>query len=135
MREPIADKEMVQNALGDQYDPLSEPPFTKHTDHAVWPQIRAALCDVYDPEIPVSIYELGLMYDIRITEADGVIDVAVSMTLTSPNCPVAQDMPGMVQGAIMPISGIGEVTVDITFDPPWDKSFMSEVAKLQLNMF
>lgn len=135
MKEPIASKEMVQEALGDDFDPMSEPAATKHTKHAIWPQIRAALCEVYDPEIPVSIYELGLMYDIVITEADGVIDVAVKMTLTSPNCPVAQDMPDMVRGAIMPIDGIGEVTVEITFDPPWTPSMMSEVAKLQLNMF
>jgi len=61
--------------------------------------------------------------------------VYCEMTLTSPNCPVAQEMPGMVQGAIMPIPGVGEVKVDIGFDPPWDKSFMAETAKLQLNMF
>lgn len=131
----VADKEMVQNALGDQYDPLSEPPRTEHTDHPLWGQIRKNLCDVYDPEIPVNIYELGLFFKINITDSDGVSDVYVEMTLTSPNCPVAQEMPGMVQGAIMPIKGIGEVKVDIVFDPIWDKSFMAETAKLQLNMF
>ena len=136
MMNPIADKEMVMNALGDEYDPLSEPPRTTHTDHKLWPQIRAALCEVYDPEIPVNIYELGLFYKIDIVDnADGAADVDIRMTLTSPNCPVAQDMPGMVQGAIMPISGIGGVTVDIGFEPFWDKTFMSETAKLQLNMF
>ncbi len=133
--EHVADKTMIQNALGDQYDPMSEPPRTEHSDHPLWHPIRAALCEVYDPEIPVNIYELGLFYKIDITETDGVTDVFLEMTLTSPNCPVAQDMPGMVQGAIMPIPGIGEVKVDITFDPPWDKSFMAETAKLQLNMF
>jgi len=135
LKKPVADTAMVKTALGDQYDPLSEPPNTEHSDHPVWPKIRAALCDVYDPEIPVSIYELGLMYKVVVTDADGVSDVYVEMTLTSPNCPVAQDMPGMVQAAIMPIEGIGEVKVDIVFDPTWDKSFMSETAKLQLNMF
>ena len=131
----VASKEMIENSLGADYDPMSEPPKTEHSDHVLWPKIRKALCDVYDPEIPVSIYELGLMYKVDITDADGVADVYVEMTLTSPNCPVAQDMPGMVQGAIMPIEGVGEVKVDITFDPPWDKDFMSETAKLQLNMF
>lgn len=131
----IADTDMMKNALGEQYDPMSEPPQTERPNHPLWPKIRAALCEVYDPEIPVSIYELGLMYKIDVTDADGVSDVFVEMTLTSPNCPVAQDMPGMVQGAIMPIEGVGEVKVDISFDPPWDKNFMSEVAKLQLNMF
>lgn len=131
----VASRDMIENALGDQFDPMSEPPRTTHTEHRLWPQIRKALCDVYDPEIPVSIYELGLMYKIEITDADGAVDVFVEMTLTSPHCPVAQDMPGMVQGAIMPIEGVGEVRVEIVFDPPWDKDFMSETAKLQLNMF
>lgn len=135
-REPLADKDMVQNALGAEYDPLSEPPATETPKaHPLWPKIRAALCDVYDPEIPVNIYELGLFYKIDVTDADGVSDVYCEMTLTSPNCPVAQDMPDMVRGAIMPIEGVGEVKVDISFDPPWDKSFMAETAKLQLNMF
>ncbi|MBU6235813.1 MAG: DUF59 domain-containing protein [Alphaproteobacteria bacterium] len=126
---------MAKRALGDEWDPMSEPPHTEHTDHKLWGQMRKALCDVYDPEIPVSIYELGLIYKVVVTDADGVSDVYVEMTLTSPHCPVAQDMPGMVQGAIMPIRGVGEVKVDIVFDPPWDKSMMSETAKLQLNMF
>lgn len=129
---------MVESALGEQFDPLSEPPETKHSDHALWPLVRAALCEVYDPEIPVNIYELGLMYNIEITDAadqPGVADVAVTMTLTSPNCPVAQEMPMMVQGAIMPIDGVGEVTVDIVFEPTWTSAMMAETAKLQLNMF
>lgn len=135
MKEPIASKEMVQEALGMEYDPMSEPPATETPKHPLWDKIRAALCEVYDPEIPVNIYELGLFYKIDVTDKDGVSDVFCEMTLTSPNCPVAQEMPGMVQGAIMPIEGVGEVKVDITFDPPWDKSFMAETAKLQLNMF
>lgn len=131
----VASREMVENALGDDIDPLSEPPHTEISDHPLRIPIRNALCEVYDPEIPVSIYELGLMYKIDVTDSDGVSDVYVEMTLTSPNCPVAQEMPGMVQGAIMPIEGIGEVKVDIVFDPPWTPDMMSEVAKLQLNMF
>lgn len=131
----VADTDMAKQALGDQWDPLSEPPNVEVPNHALWPKMRKALCDVYDPEIPVSIYELGLIYKVVVTDADGVADVYVEMTLTSPHCPVAQDMPGMVQGAIMPIEGVGEVKVDIVFDPAWDKSMMSETAKLQLNMF
>ncbi|MCB1539024.1 MAG: DUF59 domain-containing protein [Rhodospirillales bacterium] len=127
--------ENTSDATDTEFDPLSEPPFTKHNGHALWPKIRAALCEVYDPEIPVNIYELGLMYDIEVTDADGVTDILVEMTLTSPNCPVAQDMPDMVRNALMPIPGVGEVRVEIVFDPPWDKSFMAETAKLQLNMF
>lgn len=132
----VADTDMMKKALDKDWDPMSEPPNTETPkDHKLWPQMRAALCDVYDPEIPVSIYELGLLYKVVITDADGVSDVYVEMTLTSPHCPVAQDMPGMVQGALMPVRGVGEVKVDIVFDPPWDKSMMSETAKLQLNMF
>ena len=87
-------------------------------------------------EIPVNIYELGLIYKIQITDQDdGTADVFVEMTLTSPECPVAQEMPGMVQGAIFPIDGIGHVDVEIVWDPTWDPSFMAETAKLQLNMF
>ena len=90
---------------------------------------------VYDPEIPVDIYELGLIYKVDISDSDGVSDVYVQMTLTSPGCPVAQEMPGWVQGAIMPIDGVGVVDVEIIWDPPWDPSMMSETAKMQLNMF
>lgn len=132
---PVANRDMLENALGAEIDPLSEPPMTEHNEHRLWPFIRKALCEVYDPEIPVSIYELGLMYKITMTDEADITDVHVVMTLTSPHCPVAQDMPGMVQGAIMPIEGIGQVTVEIVFEPVWDKSFMAETAKLQLNMF
>jgi FeS assembly SUF system protein len=118
-----------------EIDPLSEPPHARHSDHALWPAVRAALCEVYDPEIPVNIYELGLIYDVNIRDVEGAADIDVIMTLTSPNCPVAQDMPGMVQGALMPLQGLGGVAVDIVFDPPWNNSFMAETAKFQLNMF
>lgn len=131
----VASSEMVKNALGDDFDPMMEPPKTERPDHAMWPAIRKALAEVYDPEIPVNIYELGLIYKVEVTDSDGVSDVYVEMTLTSPACPVAQEMPGMVQGAIMPVNGVGEVKVDITFDPPWDAGLMSETAKLQLNIF
>ncbi len=134
----VADKGMMQNALGDNYqmDPMAEPPRTeKPESHRLWPAMRKALCDVYDPEIPVSIYELGLIYKVVVTDADGVSDVYVEMSLTSPHCPVAQEMPGMVQAALLPIDGVGEVKVDIVWDPTWDKDLMAETAKLQLNVF
>lgn len=133
-----ADEEMVRNALGDDgFDELSIPPDIQgDMDHPQWKAIEAALREVFDPEIPVNIYELGLIYDIRISDrADGDADVSVIMTLTSPACPVAQEMPGMVQGAILPLSGIGDVDVEIVWDPTWDPSKMAETAKLQLNMF
>ena len=94
--------------------------------------IVGALKTVYDPEIPADIYELGLIYKIDIDEAR---NVTVEMTLTAPGCPVAEDMPQWVENAIAAIPGVGQVTVKLTFDPPWDQSRMSEEARLALNMF
>lgn len=137
MMKAVANEDMVRNALGSDYDDLAEPPcLTANRDHPLFPAIRAALMDVFDPEIPVNVYELGLIYNIEITDMpSGVADVAVIMTLTSPACPVAQEMPVMVQSAILPLVGVGDVLVDIVWDPTWDPSKMSETAKLQLNMF
>ena len=86
---------------------------------------------IYDPEIPVNIYELGLIYDISIKNEK---DVAVKMTLTSPNCPVAESLPKEVKDSIIAIKGVGKVDLDLVWDPPWDKSMMSEAAKLELNL-
>ena len=91
-----------------------------------------ALKTVFDPEIPVDIYELGLIYKVDVADNK---DVTVDMTLTAPNCPVAGEMPGMVQAALQGVDGIGEVAVNMTFDPPWTPDRMSEEAKLELNMF
>jgi len=87
---------------------------------------------VYDPEIPVDIYELGLIYKVDVAENK---DVAVDMTLTAPGCPVAGEMPGMVKDALVGVEGIGDVTVNMTFDPPWTPEKMSDEAKLELNMY
>jgi FeS assembly SUF system protein len=92
----------------------------------------AQLKTVYDPEIPVDIYELGLVYKVDVSDER---DVVVEMTLTAPGCPVAGDMPGWVQDAIEKIDGVRACKVELTFDPPWDPSRMSDEAKLQLNMF
>ena len=87
---------------------------------------------VYDPEIPVDIYELGLIYKVDVSDELGV---AIDMTLTAPGCPVAGEMPGWVQEAVMKIDGVKSCDVNLVFDPPWDPSRMSDEAKLQLNMF
>lgn len=87
---------------------------------------------VYDPEIPVDIFELGLIYKVDVSDDK---DVVVDMTLTAPGCPVAGDMPGWVHDAVMRVEGVKSCTVNLTFDPPWDPSRMSDEAKLQLNMF
>ena len=90
-----------------------------------------ALKRVYDPEIPVNIYDLGLIYSLDLTE-DG--RVSVLMTLTTPNCPVAGSLPGYVERAVHSVEGVADVKVDLTFDPPWSKERMSEGAKLALGL-
>jgi FeS assembly SUF system protein len=90
------------------------------------------LKSVYDPEIPVDIYELGLIYKVDVSDDR---DVVVDMTLTAPGCPVAGEMPDWVRDAIMQIDGIRSCTVNLVFEPPWTQSMMSDEAKLQLNMF
>ncbi len=99
---------------------------------AVRPLVVDALKTVYDPEIPVDIYELGLIYRI---EVDDDRNIEVDMTLTAPGCPVAGEMPGWVEDAVREVPGVRNVKVDLVFDPPWDPSRMSDEAKLQLNMF
>jgi FeS assembly SUF system protein len=94
--------------------------------------IVAALKTVYDPEIPADIYELGLIYKIDISDER---DVTIDMTLTAPGCPVAGEMPVWVENAVAAVAGVGQVTVNLTFDPPWDQSRMSDEARLALNMF
>ena len=93
-------------------------------------KVIAEIKKIYDPEIPVNIYELGLIYDISIKDKD----VSVKMTLTTPNCPVAESLPKEVKDSIMNIDGVNKVELDLVWDPPWDKSMMSEAAKLELNL-
>ena len=86
---------------------------------------------IYDPEIPVNIYELGLIYDVKVDDKN---NVKVNMTLSTPNCPVAESLPKEVKDSIIAIKGVGKVDLDLVWDPPWDKSMMSEAAKLELNL-
>ena len=101
-------------------------------DERLRADIVAALKTVFDPEIPADIYELGLIYKI---DVDDDRNVAIEMTLTSPGCPVAGEMPQWVENAVASVTGVGQVKVTLTFDPPWDKDRMSDEAKLTLNMF
>ena len=94
-------------------------------------QIIAEIKKIYDPEIPVNIYELGLIYDVKVENKN---TAKVKMTLTSPNCPVAESLPKEVKDSIMQVEGIDKVDLDLVWDPPWDKSMMSEAAKLELNL-
>ena len=95
-------------------------------------EIVQALKSVYDPEIPADIYELGLIYKIDIADDRSVI---VDMTLTTPNCPSAQELPVMVENAVATVPGVGPVSVALVWDPPWDPSRMSDEARLVLNMW
>lgn len=106
--------------------PLIKP---SSTDHPLYPQIVEACRSVFDPEIPVNIFDLGLVYTIEIgTEAE----VDITMTLTAPGCPVAGEMPGWVAGAVESLPGVKQVDVQMTFDPPWGMDMMSDEAKLEL---
>jgi len=86
---------------------------------------------IYDPEIPVNIYELGLIYNIEIDEKN---KVNIDMTLTSPNCPVAESLPNSVKDSVLKVDGVSDVDLNLVWDPPWDKDKMSEAAKLELNL-
>lgn len=94
-------------------------------------QVVAALRTVYDPEMPVNIYELGLIYDASVDDEGRA---AIRMTLTAPNCPVAGSLPGDVERAVRAVPGVTDVKLELTFDPPWSKDRMSEAAKLALGI-
>lgn len=101
----------------------------KEATKAIEERIIAGLKEIYDPEIPVDIFELGLIYEVKIKK-EGLVDI--EMTLTSPNCPVAESLPVDVKNKIEAVEGVSQVNVAIVFDPPWDKDMMSEVAQLEL---
>ena len=94
-------------------------------------KVIAEIKKIYDPEIPVNIYELGLIYDVKIDEEN---NVKIKMTLTTPNCPVAESLPKEVKDSILEIEEVKKVDLDLVWEPPWDKSMMSEAAKLELNL-
>ena len=94
-------------------------------------KIIAEIKKIYDPEIPVNIYELGLIYDVKVENESSV---KVKMTLTTPNCPVAESLPKEVKDAIMQVEGVEDVDLQLVWDPPWNKDMMSDAAKLELNL-
>jgi FeS assembly SUF system protein len=101
-------------------------------DNDLRDRVIAALRTVHDPEIPVNIYDLGLVYALEVDETSG--EVRVLMTLTTPGCPVAQTFPGTVQQAVEQVEGVNEADVELVWEPPWDRSRMSEAVRLQLGM-
>ncbi|WP_370295736.1 SUF system Fe-S cluster assembly protein [Poseidonocella sp. HB161398] len=106
--------------------PLIKP---SSTDHPLHEAVVEACRSVYDPEIPVNIYDLGLVYTVEISDEN---DVNIIMTLTAPGCPVAGDMPGWVADAVEPLPGVKSVNVDLTWNPPWGMEMMSDEARLEL---
>ena len=96
------------------------------------PAIVKAISTVFDPEIPVNIHDLGLIYEVIVDSASAV---GVRMTLTAPNCPAAQWLPGQVEQKVKAVEGVSDVRVDVVFEPPWDRDRMSDAAKLQLGMW
>ena len=126
LKPPLADRP-PENAAVTRSSALPEDELNKLTDDIV-----AALKTVYDPEIPADIYELGLIYKIDIGDDRGV---NVDMSLTSPNCPAAQDLPIQVENAVASVPGVKDARVAVVWDPPWDPSRMSDEARLVLNMW
>ncbi len=110
---------------------LSEQELRQRSPDKLGPDIVEALRTVYDPEIPVNIYDLGLIYGF---EVDDNFFVDVTMTLTAPGCPVAETFPGIVENAVKSVVGVSDAKVDLVFDPPWTMDLMSEEAKLELGM-
>ena len=136
----VSDKKETFEPDTESDDLLSRPPHIDAPfDHKLWPAIEAGLKEVYDPEIPVNVYELGLIYKIEIippaSGAEGVNDVKVEMSLTSPACPLAHEIPTWVQGAILPVEGVQGCEVELVWEPAWNLGMMAETARMQLNMF
>ena len=123
--EPIHKRDDVD--IENKASSLPEAEITRMTDDIV-----AALKTVYDPEIPADIYELGLIYRVDIEDDRSV---KIEMTLTTPNCPSAAELPMMVENAVASVAGVGPVKVQVVWDPPWDPSRMSDEARLVLNMW
>jgi FeS assembly SUF system protein len=101
------------------------------TENQLEARVITALKNVFDPEIPVNIYDLGLVYELKIDEN---ANVSITMTLTAPNCPIAEDMPGIVMEEVKKVEGVGDVNVELTFEPPWDQTRISKEAMLDLGL-
>ncbi|MAY31382.1 MAG: SUF system Fe-S cluster assembly protein [Rhodovulum sp.] len=117
--------------MSDSQDQMEGAPLIKpsSTDHPLYDSVVEACRTVYDPEIPVNIFDLGLIYTIEIDQENAV---NVIMSLTAPGCPVAGEMPGWIQEAVAPVAGVKDVDVEITWDPPWGMDMMSDEARLEL---
>ena len=114
------------------FRPKTVTPMNEEQLQKIGEEVVQVLSEIYDPEIPVDIYQLGLIYDVQVSEDK---DVKILMTLTSPNCPVAESLPEEVRLKTQALEQVNEVEVEITFEPPWEKDMMSEEAKVELGLF
>lgn len=132
LRSPATEAEPAEKPPDSPPQAAGAQPLTALEAIALQDKVIEALRTCYDPEIPVNIYELGLIYDIRV-ETSG--EVSIQMTLTAPNCPAAGSLPGEVQEKVKALPGVTSARIEVVWDPPWDPSRMSEAARLQLGMF
>ncbi len=128
----LADEKAVRSDSGPSAEAVGAKPLTGLEAIALQDKVVEVLRSCYDPEIPVNIYELGLIYEAKV-ETSG--EVSIKMTLTAPNCPAAGSLPGEVHDKVKALPGVAAVKVDVVWDPPWDPSKMSEAARLQLGFF
>jgi FeS assembly SUF system protein len=129
----MMEKEMQSAAEKLEPNEPNEPSEPMATDvEALKENTIAAIRKVYDPEIPVNVYDLGLIYGVKVADDNSVV---VSMTLTSPNCPVAESLPSEVEGVVKKVDGVSDCEVEIVWEPPWSMDMMSEAARLELDMF
>ncbi|MDQ7980590.1 SUF system Fe-S cluster assembly protein [Paraburkholderia sp. SARCC-3016] len=112
---------------------MSGESFSDESTRALEDRVIEGLRTVYDPEIPVNIYDLGLIYDLKVDEKEGRVEIR--MTLTAPACPVAETFPSVVEEEVFSLAGVRDVRIDLVWDPPWTKARMTEAARLQLGMF
>ncbi|APR39572.1 SUF system Fe-S cluster assembly protein [Paraburkholderia sp. SOS3] len=112
---------------------MSGESFSGESARALEDRVIEGLRTLYDPEIPVNIYDLGLIYDLKVDEKEGRVEI--QMTLTAPACPVAETFPSVVEEEVFSLAGVRDVRIDLVWDPPWTKARMTEAARLQLGMF
>jgi len=128
----MSDKRMNLSVLGEKPAIVESPPIELPPDATLEERIEATLKSIYDPELPVNIHDLGLIYDLQVSPSG---EVSIRMTLTAPNCPVAGSLPGDVQKRVAAVPGVTSAKVELVWDPPWTKDRMSEAAQLELGFF
>lgn len=128
----MSDKRMHLSVLGEKPAIAETPAMELPADASLEERVEAVLKSIYDPELPVNIHDLGLIYDLQVTPSG---EVSIQMTLTAPNCPVAGSLPGEVRNRVAAVPGVTSAKVDLVWDPPWTKDRMSEAAQLELGFF